>query len=436
MGNHCKINKEQVSRIQKWLEEDAIQDRIRAGKKVWTQEDTICKWGLHQEPSNNGKIITTIKRYVKFKDGGSTWQRLKKPFYKDFLNSKRELENLVIYLNGLDPNEHRAGIKYKLKESYIPKAHVVKFQRMVRDNFLNDDKKDIDYRLGNFIMYGLNWFQEQTEKANDWKKFEKRWGECLINVSSDIKPRERIFPEGELKSKNTIIRIIWMMNHFLEYLHSVYPNKYPPIKFNPISKSQFNSLLKERKKRNLVHKRGHIHPDDWIKILEAIKEDSHLRIIQICYEFGLRRSEVLALTVENLYIDNLYVKEQVSKVDYSTDSYILKPTKTGDPRRIPYDASRSGLTPQQLAQIIDGVPRISPNQLTKKWREKMRELGLEYDIHDCRHSFCRYVANNFPLKTAMEYTGHKSIETLNRYLQSRPEYSKERFSRKDLGLAG
>lgn len=436
MGKHKKINQQQVSKIQRWLAEDAAQERLRAGKRLWSQEDTVCKWGVYQEPNKDGQTITTIKRFIKFKDGRSTWQRLKKPFYKDYLNSKRELENLVIYLNGLDPDEHRAGIKYKLKESYIPRVHVIKFQRMVRENFLNKDKKDIDYRLGNFIMYGLNWFQEQTEKVNEWKKFEKRWGECLINMSSNIKPRERIFPEGELKSKNTLVRIVWMMNQFLEYLHEVYPNKYPPMRFNPISKSQFNSLLKERKALELVRERTHIKDSDWIKIQEAIKDDPHLKIIQLCYEFGLRRSEALSLTIENLFIDNLHVKEQVWKVDYNTDSYIFKPTKTGDPRRIPYKASQSKLTPQQIAKIIDGVPIISPNQLTKKWRAKMIALGLKYDIHDCRWSFCRYAVNAFPLKTAMEYTGHKSIETINGYLQSKTEHSKEKLSREDLGLAG
>ena len=66
----------------------------------------------------------------------------------------------------------------------------------------------------------------------------------------------------------------------------------------------------------------------------------------------------------------------------------------------------------------------------------MREINLDYDIHDCRWSFCRFAVNAFPLKTAMEYTGHKSIETINGYLQSKPEYSKEKLSREDLGLAG
>ncbi|MDC1174556.1 tyrosine-type recombinase/integrase [Bacteriovoracaceae bacterium] len=307
---------------------------------------------------------------------------------------------------------------------------------MIRDNFLNEDKKDIDQRLSRFIMCGLNWFQEQTEKVNEWKKFEKRWGECLINMSSNIKQRERIFPEGELRCKNTLVRVVWLMNQFMEYLHGEYPNKYPPIKFNPITKAQFNSLLKERKRRNLVNKRGHIKLDHWNIIKEGIKNDPHLKIVQLCFEFGLRCSEALALSISNMFIDNLHIKEQVWKINYDNGTRVMKPTKTGDPRRIPYNASQGKLTPQQIASIVDGVPVISPNQLTKKWRAKMNELGLDYDIHDCRHSFCRYAVNTFPLKTAMEYTGHKSVETINGYLQSKTEYSTERFSREDLGLAG
>ncbi len=427
MPRHKKVTKQDISKIERWLAED-YQARQNDGRACWEKgKDIICKWGVYEE--NNSY---SVKRFIRFKDGGSTWQRLKKPFYREFLQSKRELDNLATYLNGLDPAEVKAGIKYKLKESYIPRTHILNFCRTIKANFLNDDKKDIENRLNSFINYGLNWFQDQkTPKVNEWKKFEKRWGQCLLNYSNDIKDSERIFPKGELRSKNTIVRVIWLMNQFMEYLHEQYPNKYPPTRFSPISNSQFRSLEKLRKAHNLVKKRGHISEEHWLTIRDRIREDEHLKIVELCYEFGLRRSEALALSVnENMYIDNLYIKQQVKSLDYTEEPprKILKPTKTGEPRRISYAVSINNLSTREIENIIRTAQPISPNQLTKKWRKLQNELGFEYDIHDCRHSFARYIVQELDLKQAMEYLGHLSIQTTNGYIQSKDELSVEKYT--------
>ncbi|MCB0368114.1 MAG: tyrosine-type recombinase/integrase [Bdellovibrionales bacterium] len=433
MGRHKKFKKEDVSKIQKWLKEDFEERKVK-GRIIWNhQTDIICKWGLYSEGEDKGP---SIKRFIKRKDGKTTWHRLKKKFYKDFYQSQKELENIVIYLNGLDPAEHRAGIKYRLKEGYIPRVHVINFCREVKNNFLNDDKKDIENRINGFINYGLNWFQNKTHKVNEWKKYDKKWGQCLLNYNEDIKDSDRIFPLGELRSKNTIIRVIWLMNKFMEYLHQQYPNKYPPTYFDPITNSQFRSLEMIRKQRGLVRDRKHIKSEHWEIIKRNIENDPHLKIIEICYEFGLRRSEALALSsVENLFKDNLFVKEQVKCIDYTNGvmTRIFKPTKTGETRRIPYKASISEISIKRIATIIDTFEFISPNQLTKKWRVLMNELNLDYDIHDCRHSFCRnlFKIKNLDIKTAMEYSGHKELQSINGYLRSKSEFSEEKLNLRD-----
>ncbi|MDP7320516.1 MAG: hypothetical protein QF441_07895 [Bacteriovoracaceae bacterium] len=204
------------------------------------------------------------------------------------------------------------------------------------------------------------------------------------------------------------------MNKFMEYLHQKYPNKYPPTYFDPITNSQFRSLEMIRKQRGLVRNRKYIKDEHWEIIKRNIENDPHLKIIEICYEFGLRRSEALALSsVENLFKDNLFVKEQVKCIDYTNGvmTRIFKPTKTGETRRIPYKASISEISIKRIATIIDTFEFISPNQLTKKWRALMNELNLDYDIHDCKHSFCRnlFKVKNHDIKTTMEYSGHKEI---------------------------
>jgi integrase len=62
-----------------------------------------------------------------------------------------------------------------------------------------------------------------------------------------------------------------------------------------------------------------------------------------------------------------------------------------------------------------------------KWRELMKSLGFKYDIHDCRHSFCRRIVQKYDAKAAMEFAGHRSIVTTNQYLQSKTAWSEERL---------
>ncbi len=432
-----KAKKTDVSKIEIWLR-NSVQTRADEGKPLWSTDnkDIICKWNTYKEKDNSDNPITTIKRFIKFKNGRTTWQRLKREFYRDYLYSQKELKNLCIYLNGLDPAEVKAGIKYEYKTSFVSKQDIFKFWQQIRSEFVNQDKKDINNRYQNMIRYGLEWFQRQTAKPNSWKALDKKWGIALLNTDLNMKAKYRIFPEGELRSKNTIVRVIWMMNKFMIYLNEKHPHKYPLIEFNPITKSQFAGHLKQRKTRNMVTKRCHIPDDKWAVIRDRLRIDPHLKILELCYEFGLRRSEALGLNVDkNMFSDNLLIKDQLDKIDYENgNNLIMKPTKTGEDRRIPYQHSINSIPIAMIVEILDTAQIKSPNQTTKRWRELMNDLGYDYDIHDCRWSYCRYVVSNHSLKTAMEYTGHKSIETLNGYLQSVDELSTVKFNRATLAL--
>lgn len=274
MGKHKKFKKNQKSRLEKWIEQDfqarqaSQKNRSKKKrKKVWDPDkDIVCKWNVYDEPQirlnkkNKKKervVVQRIKRNIKIildgkdRNGNSkttqTWQRLKLSLYKEFLGNKRELENICFVLNGQDPGEARVGIKFNSQESCIPRSKVLKFCRLIQKEFVNDDKKDINCRLNNFIKCSFEWFQARDPNPNNWKKFERQWGRCLLNTDASIKDYERIFPENELRSKNTIIRIIWMTNKFMEYLHEIYPNRYPLYYFDPIRPSQFRSQTRLRK---------------------------------------------------------------------------------------------------------------------------------------------------------------------------------------------
>ena len=262
MGRHKKVKKSDISAIERWIT-NQVKERQKAKKRVWDEDrDTVCPWNVYEEKqTKDSKPAKVIKRNIKFKyktkkeakgQPKQTWQRLPRRFYNDYLHSKRELENLCIYLNGLDPAEYRAGIRYKVKTAYLPNRVVLDFIDNTTSEFANDQKKDITNRLNNFVKCGLNWFQNQSSKVNEWPKHQKRWGICLLNMANNIEDNERIFEKGTLRSKNTIIRVIWLMNKFMEHLHKEYPHRYSAINFDPISPGQFRQLEKKGKTKKII----------------------------------------------------------------------------------------------------------------------------------------------------------------------------------------
>lgn len=458
MGRHKKVKKSEVdSVIKKWV---AHQDKVRAknGKRVWDEKrDTVCPWNVYEEKqTKDSKPVKVIKRNIKFKyktkkeakgQPKQTWQRLPKRFYNDYLHSQRELENLCIILNGLDPSEYRAGIRYKIKTAYLPNRVALEFIENTKSEFLNEQKKDITNRLNNFVRCGLNWFQNQSSKVYDWPKLQKRWGHCLLNIADNIKEEERIFEKGTLRSRNTILRIIWLMNKFMEHLHKEYPHRYPAIKFDPISSSQFRQLETKRKNRKEYKERRTINDLDWQKIKKLIEKDPQLKILKLCWEFGLRRSEALALALEPknnsdiisaMCEDSLYIDKQLDELGYGKhDQPKTKSTKTGNSRHIPYTASQSKMSAEEIYDLIESAEPIHPGEATKKWRELLDSKKLNYIIHEMRHSFAYSIVNSviinsktgdgFSLKECMEILGHESIETTNKYIRHTKNYSDNKF---------
>ena len=132
-------------------------------------------------------------------------------------------------------------------------------------------------------------------------------------------------------------------------------------------------------------------------------------IIQFAVETGMRRSEILKLTWNDVNLD--------------TGIASLYDTKNGDDRHIPLTKIAIKLL-SNLTQSSEFVFPISANCLRLAWercRNKSNIKGLRF--HDLRHeAVSRFFEMGLSVPEVALISGHKDVRQLFRYTHLKPEY--------------
>ena len=161
------------------------------------------------------------------------------------------------------------------------------------------------------------------------------------------------------------------------------------------------------------------------KLFEAAQNhtDGMFFIPIVLGSYGLRRSEICALTPDD-FIDNVvYVRK--SKVQTYEDGWIIKeyPKNSTSIRRIPIDPEIVALIKEQ-GYVYEGHPNSISDFISKFCdRNNVRHFSL----HKLRHYFCsRLIAENVDVKTTISMSGHKTDAVMKRiYLHSVDEKVQE-----------
>ncbi|GAB6161947.1 site-specific integrase [Desulfothermus naphthae] len=143
-------------------------------------------------------------------------------------------------------------------------------------------------------------------------------------------------------------------------------------------------------------------------ILKSI-DDQNFKELIICYlETGCRRQELLNLRKEDVDLQNgfIRVKGKGDKI-----------------RLIPLTKTVKKILQKRLSTVKgEQLFLYHPDTVTHKWIKLMRKLGLNYRLHDLRHTTASYLAiQGIPLKFIQELLGHSDITTTQIYAHLRPE---------------
>lgn len=160
-----------------------------------------------------------------------------------------------------------------------------------------------------------------------------------------------------------------------------------------------------------IKKEPYIPTDEEVKAVLNKLRDTQYYVAACLATMSLRRSEICALTLNDLSDDNILTINK-AKVETADNDFVIKTTKTTE-------STREILIPDELADLIRKQGYIYngfPNSLTRALNNAQDKLGIQrFSIHKLRHFFATYAHNELHLsdKQIMQIGGWKTTSVLN-----------------------
>lgn len=298
---------------------------------------------------------------------------------------------------------------------------------------------DVEGSLDRFSTLFELWFEE-VHKANIGRSSYNRYSSLIrlhikhaLFYNTPLKEIKSIRIQqhlNKLPSKPTAERVYFLLNIFFKYCI-----KERVLLFNPLTN------VNRPKVERTFNKKQYLSKADVDKLKIAFLKDEKLFIFLFALLTGLRQGEILALTHDDISMDDLTINvdkslNRVSNVqsDGSTKyEVVISSTKTASSiREIPIlkeliDPLRLHITKEKAKHMKLGVPFKSTNHLftsslctpvhsahlLERWKRIQRELEIKViSFHGLRHTFCTLLAElGVPLKTASVLMGHSDIQT-------------------------
>ena len=216
-------------------------------------------------------------------------------------------------------------------------------------------------------------------------------------------------------TNNTIIRKLASIRTFFKYLLS-----------EGIIKEDLVSFLDTPKKERKIPRV--LFEDQIRKLLEQplLQEERYARersILELLYSCGLRVSEIVNLTINDINLDEGFVrvkgkgnKERIVPLGSKAISAIreyLKQRRHIKEKRLFLNNRNKGLTRQSIWLIV---------------KQFASNVGLDISPHTLRHSFATHLLDNgADLRVVQELLGHSSISTTQIYTHVSNRRLKEEF---------
>jgi integrase len=162
-------------------------------------------------------------------------------------------------------------------------------------------------------------------------------------------------------------------------------------------------------------------PEQYLALKDAIKNRKFSDIVDLYLLTGMRRSEGLLLTSENVHFGE-------------KPTITIPQPKQGTHRTIPINADCVAVLHRMIDRVGAGrlLVQLHPSRLTDNFRaaRKKAELPVSITFHSRRHTFLSWgAAARWDLPTAQSLIGHRSNEATQIYLHAYDENKRSAIER-------
>lgn len=351
------------------------------------------RWSLYKEA---GKWV--IRRWYAGK-----YERMPVSRYKRIREDEPALRELVKRLNA--PIDARSRVDFK--HAFISPALLDEYLEYLVTQIPTESNARTEF--GYLKTYFLNFFIGELNlmSPEEWHAVhETKWARYLL---SDKAP-------ASAKAKRDIIIAA---NRFIKWLNRKRPEDRPVGEFKPISKAKYKAIEAQREIDGEIRDRKIVPEKDFAKIISHPLAASIRSFIFFGYQYGLRRSETLGVSMEDVKRGHLCVERQLERLG------VFAPLKGRQTRRVPHWFAK----PKDAYLNAEAGKKnlIHPRTLSERWTELMQALGMDYDLHDLRHSFITRAVRLHNIRDVQLAAGHKDIRTTMGYLHDDRDLSDEQY---------
>lgn len=150
------------------------------------------------------------------------------------------------------------------------------------------------------------------------------------------------------------------------------------------------------------------------KILQSLKNIKHKLLLSLAYGAGLRVSEVIALKIQDLDLEEMIL--HIKQAKGQKDRISVLPEKLIDDLR----SSIVGKAKNDLVFASERGGKLTTRTAQKIFENALRTSGIKKNatFHSLRHSFATHLLENgVDVRYVQELLGHQNIRTTQRYTQ-------------------
>ena len=306
--------------------------------------------------------------------------------------------------------EERVKREWNIKNEFLERFNLREdfykflFDRNGNERYSKQCVSTLDrYYLGFWDSLGILDPHQWTELPNEEK---------LINWLKN--------EQNPMISARTIDLVRTTANHFLQFIHVKSKGDFPWYKTKFLTwqgkiVSRHEGIRKQLLGDKAARSEGEYIPPNRIeKILKSAHKDLYPAIF-LSAKYGLRLSESLAVTVDDLFEPYLSIDKQLDIIIDGKPVHTL--TKNNGTRYVPHWNTSHDL--REVYEVVKSKKLISRDNFSRRFRKLMDSLGYNHRFHSLRNTWVTDMLDSGKsLHEVQMAAGHSSRKTTEQYIRT------------------